>query len=142
MSKFGFLSPMCRAGRMMVRPRFLSPLRRAGFACWQACAVLLFCPAASARLVVPELPTVEGVNLEQGPIGVLEGIFVYFIYLLAAMSVAWVVLSVGRRVIGEFNAARHETGDFGRVILTAAVGIAIIMFIVFLANYLNGIIQR
>jgi len=142
MSRSGFLSPMRCAGQMMCRLRFLSLPRCRGLACWPACTALLFCPAAAARLVVPELPAVEGVNLEQGPIGVLEGIFVYFIYLLAAMSVAWGVLSVGRRVIGEFNAARHETGDFGRVILTAAVGIAIIMFIVFLANYLNGIIQR
>lgn len=122
--------------------RFRSPQLRRFALLVCACAGFFLNPSAAARLVVPELPAVEGVNLDQGPIEVLEGIFVYFVYLFAAMSVVWVVLSVGRRVVGEFNDARRDTGDFGRVILTAAVGIAIIMFIVFLANYLNGIIQR
>ena len=109
--------------------------------CWLALPLWLCAAAASARLSIPELPEVQGVDPELGPIAALESIVTYFVYLIAALSIIWVVLSVGRRVIGEFNEARKETGDFGRVVITAFVGVATTLFVVFLANYLNDIIN-
>lgn len=93
------------------------------------------------RLNVPELPSIEGVDISQGPVAVLEGIIVYFVYILASLFIISVVLSVGRRVITEFNEARRDTGDFARVILTAVVGVAVILFVLFLANYLTDIVS-
>lgn len=95
---------------------------------------------AHARLNVPELPAIDGVSISAGPIAALEGIIVYFVYLLASLFVIWVLLSVGRRVIGAFNEARRDSGDYGRVIVTACVGMGVTLFIVFLANYLTSII--
>ena len=108
---------------------------------WTALLLLLWTGPALARLTIPELPEVQGVDPEQGPIAALESIVTYFVYLIAALSIIWVVLSVGRRVIGEFNDARKETGDFGRVVITAFVGVATTLFVVFLANYLGDIIS-
>ncbi len=98
-------------------------------------------PLASARLRVPELPQLEGVDPELGPLAVFEGIVLYFVYLFAALFIVWILLSVGRRVIGEFNEARRETGDFGRVLMTAFVGMGTTLFVVFLANYVIAIIE-
>lgn len=95
---------------------------------------------AWARLSVPELPVIEGVNIAAGPIAALEGIIVYFVYLLASLFVVWVIFSVGKRVINEFNDARRESGDYSRVILAAFVGMGVTIFIVFLSNYLVSII--
>lgn len=99
-------------------------------------------PAALARLGVPELPQLEGVDTSKGPFGAFEGILVYLVYLTASLSVVWVVLSVGRRVTSEFNEARRASGDFGRVVTSAAVGVGITVFVVFLANYLVDIINK
>ena len=109
--------------------------------CLFVAAILPLASQALARLNIPELPALEGVDPEQGPFGVLEGIVVYCVYLIASLSIVWILLSVGRRTIGEFNEARRETGDFGRVVATAFVGVAISLFVIFLANYLIGIIE-
>ncbi len=95
----------------------------------------------SARLTIPELPQLEGVDPELGPLAVFEGIVTYFVYLCAGLFIVWVLLVVGQRVIGEFNAARRDTGDFGRVLMTAFVGMGTTLFVVFLANYVISIVQ-
>jgi hypothetical protein len=116
-------------------------LKKAGETLSLALLFVLSAPSADARLNVPELPVIEGVNIAAGPIAALEGIVVYFVYLLASLFVVWVILSVGKRVINEFNDARRESGDYGRVIVTAFVGMGVTLFIVFLANYLVNIIS-
>ena len=108
---------------------------------WVLLALCCLPLIAAARLNVPELPALEGVDPEQGPFGVLEAIVIYCVYLVASLSVVWILLSVGKRVTTEFNEARRESGDFGRVVVTAFVGVAISLFIIFLANYLIGIIE-
>ncbi len=125
--KFQWYKPQPSAGRGQLR--------------WSALLLWLWAGTAAARLTIPELPEVEGVDPEKGPIAALESIVTYFVYLIAALSIIWVVLSVGRRVISEFNDARKETGDFGRVVITAFVGVATTLFVVFLANYLGDIIS-
>ena len=104
-------------------------------------AAALWPTLAVARLTVPELPQLEGVDPELGPLAVFEGIIIYFVYLFAGLCIVGVLLSVGRRVIGEFNDARRDTGDFGRVLMTAFVGMGTTLFVVFLANYVIDIVQ-
>ena len=106
-----------------------------------ACLLVAIPAPSNARLNVPELPTIEGVDIAAGPVAALEGIVVYFVYMLASLFVVWVVFTVGKRVISEFNEARRESGDYGRVIVTAFVGMGVTLFILFLANYLTSIIS-
>jgi len=96
--------------------------------------------AGTVQAALPKMPEIEGVTADANPVAVFQGLFNLIVNLVLIVLAVMVVLVVALQVIREVNEARREDGKWGRAFTTAVGGAAVILFVIYLANFAGEII--
>ena len=102
--------------------------------------VLLWFGIEHAEGALPRMPQLENIDTDN-PVSVFEGLFAMIVRVILVVISVIAVLVVAVRIVVDVNEARRGEATWSKAFATALGGAAVIIFVIYLANFAQGIIS-